>query len=64
MRRMTGGRGDVESDPPRLLARDAQIAVRALRRRGSANVEASLDFLISRAYKSPAMLLDARDLLG
>jgi hypothetical protein len=27
-------------------------------------VDASLDYLISRAYKSPDVLLDARDLLG
>jgi hypothetical protein len=61
---MSGRRSDVESDLPRLLARDAQIAVQAMRRHGSTNVEPSLDFLISRAYKSPDMLLDARDLLG
>jgi len=38
---MTGGR------------RDAQIAVRTLRRGAYTNVDASLDYLISRAYKSP-----------
>jgi hypothetical protein len=61
---MSGGRRDVESDLRQLVARDAQTAVRALRRRERPGVDASLDYLISRAYKSPDALLDARDLLG
>ena len=61
---MSGGRRDVESDLRQLVARDAQTAVRALRRRERPGVDASLDYLISRAYKSPDVLLDARDLLG
>jgi hypothetical protein len=61
---MSAGRSDVASDLPRLLAQDAQIAVRALGRPASTNVDASLDYLISKAYKSPDVLLDARDLLG
>jgi hypothetical protein len=64
MRDMSGGRRDAGSDLRHLVARDAQIAVRALRRREHPNVDASLDYLISRAHKSPDVLLDARDLLG
>jgi hypothetical protein len=60
---MPGGRRDVESDLPRLVARDAQIAVRGLRR-GQGQVDDSLDYLMSRARTSPDILLDARDLLG
>ena len=41
----------------------AQIAVRALRRSRYTNADASLNYLISGAYKSPDVLLDARDLL-
>lgn len=52
------------SDLRRLVARDARIVVRSLRRREHPNVVASLDYLISRAYKSPEVLLDAGDLLG
>jgi hypothetical protein len=52
------------SDLRRLVARDARIVVRSLRRREHPNVVASLDYLISRAYKSPDVLLDTRDLLG
>jgi len=61
---MTGGRRDVESDLRQLVARDALAAVRALRRRERPSMDASLDYLIGRAYKSPDILLDARDLLG
>jgi hypothetical protein len=50
-------------DLRRVVARDAQIAARGLRRRGGP-VDASIDFLIRRARKSPDVLLDARDLLG
>jgi hypothetical protein len=53
---MTGGRRD---DLRHLVARDAQIAVRGLRRGLRTNADASLDYLISRAYKSPDVLLDA-----
>jgi hypothetical protein len=52
------------SDLRRLVARDARIVVRSLRRREHPNVVASRDYLISRAYKSPEVLLDAGDLLG
>jgi hypothetical protein len=52
------------SDLRHLVARDAQIVVRSLRRREHPNVDASLDYLISRAYRSPDVLLDARNLLG
>jgi hypothetical protein len=58
---MTDGRRD---DLRHLVARDAQIAARGLRRGLRTNADASLDYLISRAYKSPDVLLDARDLLG
>jgi hypothetical protein len=61
---MSGGHRHVETDLPQLVARDAQIAVRALRRGGVATVDASNNYLIRRAYKSPERLLDARDLLG
>jgi len=60
---MSGRRRDVESDLRQLVARDAQTAVRALRRRERPSVDASIDYLISRC-KSPDVLLDARDLLG
>jgi hypothetical protein len=36
----------------------------ALRRREGQSVDTPLDFLIRRAYRSPDILLDARDLLG
>jgi hypothetical protein len=54
---------DVESDLRHRLARDAQIAVGAVRR-SQATVDSAIDYLIDRAYKSPDRLLDARDLLG
>ena len=38
--------------------------MRSVRRGKVTNVDASLDYLISRARKSPDVLLDARDLLG
>jgi len=50
-------------DLRRVVARDAQIAARRLRRRGGP-VDASIDFLIRRAHRSPDVLLDARHLLG
>ena len=61
---MSGGRRDAGRDLRHLVARDAQIAVRALRRGRYATLDASLDCLIRRAYKSADVLLDARDLLG
>ena len=49
-----GGRGKVpEAGSMTGGRRDAQIAVRTLRRGAYTNVDASLDYLISRAYKSP-----------
>jgi hypothetical protein len=61
---MSAGHRDVETDLRQLVARDAQAAVRALRRRERPSVDSSLDYLVSRAYKSPDVLLDTRDLLG
>ena len=61
---MSGGRRDVESDLRQLVAKDARTAVWALRRRERPSVDASLDYLIKRAYQSPDVLLDARDSLG
>ena len=61
---MSGGRRDIESELRQLVGRDAQTAVPVLQRRERPSVDASLDYLISRAYKSPEVLLDAGDLLG
>jgi hypothetical protein len=61
---MAGGRRDAEGDLPGLIARHAQIAVQTLHRGEPANVDAAINYLISRAYESPERLLDARDLLG
>jgi hypothetical protein len=60
---MSGESSDV-SDLRRLVAREALIAVRSLRRREHPNVDPSLDYLIGRAYKSPEVLFDAGDLRG
>ncbi|HEX7994508.1 MAG TPA: hypothetical protein VF506_11345 [Streptosporangiaceae bacterium] len=46
---MSGGRRDAGRDLRHLVARDAQIAVRALRRGRYATLDASLDYLIRRA---------------
>ena len=61
---MAGGRRDVESDLRQQLGRDAQIGVRLLRRSDETSVDATLDYLVGRAYGSPDRLLDARDRLG
>lgn len=57
-------RRDVEADLRQQLGRDARIALRQLRRSSETTVEASIDYLVDRAYRSPDRLLDARDRLG
>jgi hypothetical protein len=59
---MSGGRRDVEADLRQQLSRDAVASVAVLHR-GTTTVEASLDYLVSRAFGDPQRLLDAMDLL-
>lgn len=59
-----GGRRDVEADIRQQLARDAQIGVKLLRRSDETSVDATLDYLVGRAYGSPDRLLNARNRLG
>jgi hypothetical protein len=61
---MAGGRRNVEDDLRHLLARDAVIGEKHLRRSSSSSVDNVLDYSVSRSYGSPDRLLDARDLLG
>ncbi len=61
---MGGGRRDVESDLRVQLGRHAVLGVKQLRHSSMTSVDAVLDYLIDRAFKSPERLLDAMDLLG
>jgi hypothetical protein len=60
---MGGGRRDIERDARERLGQETRTTVKLLRR-SETTFDATLDYLVSRAWGSSDRLLDARDQLG